>query len=450
MLTKYQVPAPRYTSYPAVPHWETEAFEAAKWPQRVQHAYTQYGTEGISLYLHLPYCESLCTYCGCNTHITVNHGVEEPYIAAVLKEWQMYREVLGEAPKLRELHLGGGTPTFFSPAHLRRLIEGILASVVPHADLEMSFEAHPANTTREHLEVLYDLGFRRLSLGIQDFAPEVQRLINRTQTLAQVAQVVAQAREIGYTSINFDLLYGLPKQTGGSLQQTFRKVLALKPDRIAYYGYAHVPWMKPAQTSFAQYLPNTAERQGLYALGRKLCQGAGYEEVGMDHFALPGEALTRALRQGTLHRNFMGYTTQPTHMLLGLGASSISDVWEGFAQNVKSVKGYLEAMQGDELPLMRGHVHTAMDRLLRGHILNLICHYETTWTQPRLGEECALRYAAEPRLRELAAEGLITLTDQGITVTELGRPYIRNICQALDLRYWAQRVGEVPRFSQAV
>ncbi|MDP6909460.1 MAG: radical SAM protein, partial [Flavobacteriales bacterium] len=243
LIRKYNIPGPRYTSYPTVPYWDEGTFNPEKWKQHVQEsAAASNATEGISIYIHLPYCESLCTYCGCNKRITKNHGVEEPYIEAVLKEWKMYQELIGQTPRISEVHLGGGTPTFFSSANLIMLMNGLSENAIITPDADLSFEAHPNNTTREHLEELYNLGFRRLSLGVQDFNLDVQTAIHRIQPYKKVVETVGQARSVGYNSINFDLIYGLPKQTLPIIKDTVNKVLDLMPERIAFYSYAHVPW----------------------------------------------------------------------------------------------------------------------------------------------------------------------------------------------------------------
>lgn len=449
LLEKYNVPGPRYTSYPTVPFWDQRPPTASEWDGALHTAYKKYGQDGISLYIHLPYCESLCTYCGCTTRITVNHAVEEPYIAAVLSEWSLYQAKFNEKPLLRELHLGGGTPTFFSPGNLVRLVQGILATVQLHPEAELSFEAHPANTTSKHLKALYRVGFRRLSLGIQDFDPKVQLLINRKQSFDQVANIVHEARHLGFTSINMDLLYGLPAQTATTLQQTLTKVSQLAPDRVAFYGYAHIPWIKPAQKSLEAYLPDPEQRFALFSQGKDWLLASGYEEIGMDHFALPNDALAQAARDGHLHRNFMGYTLQPTKLLLGLGASAISDIWHGFSQNSKAVEPYMEQVAHGKLPTSRGHQHSAEDLILRQHILNLMCHGETHWVRKLDSAERSALVDAFPRLEVLAEDGLIDWMPEGIRVTPIGKPFIRNICMALDARLWRER-PETKLFSQTI
>ena len=251
LLNKYNIPVPRYTSYPTVPFWEGDSWSVASWQSAVKEAFWVNARE-LSLYIHLPYCENLCTYCGCHKYITKNHGVEGPYIDSLLREWAIYTELFPCKPILKELHLGGGTPTFFDAAQLDRLISGIMKSCEVTEDISISVEGHPANTRKEHLETLHSLGARRLSLGIQDFDEGVQRTINRMQTREEVEHITDIARELGYTSVNYDLIYGLPRQSKETIGQTIATVNQLRPDRIAYYSYAPVPWMRPAQKPFEQ------------------------------------------------------------------------------------------------------------------------------------------------------------------------------------------------------
>ena len=376
----------------------------------------------------------------------MNHRVEEPYIEALLREWKMYRDLLGEPPLIRELHLGGGTPTFFSPSNLCKLVLNILRLGRVDQDSELSLEAHPNSTSEQHLRVLYELGFRRLSLGIQDFDPEVQQTINRQQTYTQVEKVVALARTIGFTSVNFDLIYGLPKQTIQSVQDTIDQTLRLQPDRIAFYSYAHVPWMKPAQRSLEAYLPSSEIKRQLYECGKQALQAADYHEIGMDHFARESDALYQASQDGRLHRNFMGYTTQATRLLIGLGASAISDTWTAFGQNAKTVEAYIAHLE-EHLAVRRGHVLTEEDLLLREHILNLMCQLRTHW-DPRLPKNDVLRRATE-RLEEMEEDGLVCLAEDGIFVRPEGRPFLRNVCMALDARLW-EKQPQAQLFSDTV
>src|SRR6478735_10261185 len=341
LLQKYNVPVPRYTSYPTVPGWKS-AICISDWRTSFQNRFAFCNnTQGISLYIHLPFCESLCTYCGCNKKITTNHSVEEEYLNSIEKEWKLYRKMMRQTPVIRELHLGGGTPTFFSPKNLERLLKFILKNSILHPKHEFSIEGHPNNTTPEHLKTLYNHGFRRISYGVQDNDPEVQRVINRIQPFENVRAATENARSIGFTSINFDLIYGLPKQTLQSMETTINKIIELKPDRIAFYSYAHVPWTSKAQRLFDESdLPGAEEKILLYLKGKELLMKNGYVDIGMDHFALPSDELYLAWKSGRLHRNFMGYTTQNSGLLLGLGVSSISDTGNAFAQNQKALHDY--------------------------------------------------------------------------------------------------------------
>ena len=436
LIDKYNIPAPRYTSYPTVPYWDEISPTPEQWGKLVKDTFQQTNDAyGISLYIHLPFCESLCTYCGCNTRITINHGVEVPYIKAVLKEWNLYLALFVEKPKIKEIHLGGGTPTFFSPDNLKLLINGIRSKAMICKGAEFSFEAHPNNTTGEHLQTLYDLGFRRLSLGIQDFDTKVQDIINRVQTYEQVYEITSQARNIGYTSINYDLIYGLPLQTETSVIETIRKVITLHPDRIAYYSYAHVPWIKPGQRKFTEaHLPSGKVKRNLYELGRNLLVENGFIETGMDHFSLPDDELCLAANNKTLHRNFMGYTTSNTKLLIGLGVSSISDTWNGFGQNPKKVEDYYDAIDLGVFPIVKGHQLTTEDLIIRQHILNIMCNQETSWEMP--SEQYDALYAALNRLTEMEKDDLITLSPFHLKVKEAGKPFLRNVCMAFDARLW--------------
>lgn len=439
LIAKYHVAAPRYTSYPTVPYWDNEGFDQAKWAYTIRSSFNHSnGQNGISLYIHLPFCESLCTYCGCNTRITKNHKVEGPYIDTVLKEWQLYLKLFGSKPVIRELHLGGGTPTFFSPENLGMLINGILKHADVHADAEFSFEAHPANTTEEHLITLNQLGFKRISLGIQDFDPKVQLVINRIQTVEEVDVITAKARAIGYSSVNYDLIYGLPLQNMEGLADTIQSVLKLRPDRIAFYSYAHVPWVKPGQRRYTENdLPDAAEKQRLYELGREMLKAGGYIEIGMDHFTLKTDSLYAAEQQGKLHRNFMGYTHQYSKLMVGLGVSSISDSWTAFAQNVKKVEEYMALVNEGILPVFKGHILNREDLMIRRHILNLMCKGQTSWTVTESQDYVFM--AGLERMRLIAADGLVIIHENSLEVTLKGKRFLRNICMAMDSRMWANQ-----------
>lgn len=449
LSNKYNVAAPRYTSYPTVPYWEQETFDQARWSKALIHSASQMDSgTGISIYIHLPFCESLCTYCGCNTRITKNHKVEEPYIAAVLKEWQLYLQLFEQKPIIRELHLGGGTPTFFSAENLGLLINGILKDAEVHTDAAFSFEGHPENTTAEHLKVLYDLGFRRISLGIQDFDPKVQFMINRIQSVEKVQEITGLARTVGYTSVNYDLIYGLPAQSMAGLVDTIESVLQLRPDRIAFYSYAHVPWVKAGQRHFTEeHLPSPALKQELYEKGRAMLKAGGYEEIGMDHFTLRSDALYAAGTSGQLHRNFMGYTDQYSRIMVGLGVSAIGDCWTGFAQNEKTVEAYLKLVDQGVLPVVKGHLLNDEDLIIRQHILGIMCQGKTSWK----GEDaqCQALFDGLERMHELEEDGLVEMNLDYMQVTPLGKRFLRNICMTLDAKLWRKQPA-TQLFSMAV
>lgn len=434
LVNKYNVAGPRYTSYPTVPYWDNTTFSLKAWKQSLKQSFDESNElEGISLYLHLPFCESLCTFCGCHKHITKRHEVEEPYIRALLKEWDLYREVLGYKPKIKELHLGGGTPTFFSPDNLNRLLTGIIKVSEVARDYEFSFEGHPNNTTREHLQVLFEFGFRRVSFGVQDYNLKVQKAINRIQPFENVKRVTEMAREIGYTSIGHDIIFGLPFQTEKDVIETINKTQSLMPDRIAFYSYAHVPWIKGnGQRGFDDAdLPSGASKRQQYETGKDLLENVGYVEIGMDHFALKSDSLYKAMEQESLHRNFMGYTTSKTKTMIGLGVSSISDSWYGFAQNTKSFEEYYKLVDEGILPVYRGHILNTEDLIIRRHILNLMCHFKTSWLDTKM------MFSQLPevliKLKEFELDGLLEFERKQVTVTEKGKPFIRNICMAFDL-----------------
>jgi len=448
LIDKYNVAAPRYTSYPTVPYWDLASFDSDKWKNAVTASFNlSNAADGISLYIHLPFCESLCTYCGCNTRITRNHGVEDPYISAVLKEWQLYVALLPAKPIIKELHLGGGTPTFFSPENLAKLINGIFKLAERHDHAEFSFEGHPGNTRKEHLETLNTLGFKRVSFGIQDFDPKVQLIINRIQTYAEVEKATLLARKAGYSSVNYDLIYGLPLQTIDGLKDTVNSVLALKPDRIAFYSYAHVPWVKPGQRRYTEKdLPSSELKQKLYETGREMLKAGGYTEIGMDHFTLTSDSLYTAEQNGKLHRNFMGYTDQYSQLMIGLGVSSISDTWTGFAQNVKKVEEYLELVNAGQIPVFKGHILTADDLILRQHILNIMCKGYTSWYLP--SQQSDAFYQGMERMQLLTKDNLVEISESELRVTILGKRFLRNICMTLDARLWENQ-PTTPLFSMA-
>ncbi|ESU25211.1 coproporphyrinogen III oxidase [Flavobacterium enshiense DK69] len=450
LVQKYNVPGPRYTSYPTVPYWEDESFSGKIWQDTFIRSFNESNaSEGISLYIHLPFCESLCTFCGCHKRITKRHEVENPYIEAVLKEWNLYCDMFPERPIIKEIHLGGGTPTFFSPENLKTLIDGLFLRAERAEHHEFSFEGHPNNTTREHLKQLYDLGFRRVSFGVQDYSETVQKAIHRIQPFHNVAKVTFWAKEIGYTSVSHDLIFGLPFQTLEDVVDTIEKTKSLSPDRLAFYSYAHVPWIKGnGQRGFKdEDVPKDDEKRRLYEIGKQLLTKKGYHEIGMDHFALKRDNMFTSFREGKLHRNFMGYTSSKTQLMIGLGSSSISDSWYGFAQNEKTIEDYYARLEKNELPVFKGHFLTNEDLIIRKHILNLMCQFTTSW------DESHLYFKELPevisQLDEMENDGLLIIQNNAITVTEKGKPFVRNICMAFDLRL-KRKAPQTQLFSMTV
>lgn len=434
LIQKYNIPGPRYTSYPTVPYWDKEGISDSIWRTSVIQSFNESNaTEGISLYIHLPFCESLCTFCACHKRITKRHEVEEPYIDTVIKEWNLYVDLFDEKPVIRDIHLGGGTPTFFSSENLEKLLGGIFNRASKHVNFELSFEGHPNHTSKEQLQTLYNLGARRNSFGIQDYDPVVQKAIHRVQSFEQVQQVNDCSREIGYTSISHDLIFGLPFQTEASIRDTIKKTIALKPERIAYYSYAHVPWVKGVgQRGFDENdLPKDAEKRHLYELGKQLFFENGYVEVGMDHFALPSDSLSKAMESNSLHRNFMGYTAGKTQLMIGLGMSSISDSWYAFAQNEKHVEDYQIRVAAGDIPIFRGHQLSKEDLIIRKHILDLMCNLETVFSN-ELPD--SIYNSIKERLIELEQDDLLYFEGNKLIVKEEGRMFVRNICMAFDLR----------------
>ncbi|MCH4824447.1 oxygen-independent coproporphyrinogen III oxidase [Gramella lutea] len=450
LIEKYNIPGPRYTSYPTVPYWENRTFSLKGWKSSLKKSFLESNsTEGISLYIHLPFCESMCTFCGCNKRITRNHGVELPYIESVLKEWDMYRELFGETPVIKELHLGGGTPTFFSSENLRFLIEGIFKTANRSPEVELSFEGHPNNTSNEHLETLSDLGFKRVSYGVQDYNENVQKAIHRVQPFEKVKLATEMARSAGFKSVGHDVIFGLPFQTKENIVYTINKTIELRPDRIAFYSYAHVPWIKGnGQRGFREEdLPGAKEKRDQYETGKRMLLEAGYTEIGMDHFALKTDSLFKAMEQNTLHRNFMGYTSSKTKAMIGLGVSSIGDSWYGFAQNVKGVEEYQDLIQKGIFPVFRGHILTQEDLAIRKHILNLMCKFKTQWFS--LNEYFEELPSVLHKLEEMKKDKLVELDSNFIRITDKGQSFVRNVCMAFDLRLQRKK-PETQLFSMTV
>lgn len=439
LIRKYDIPAPRYTSYPTVPYWTDNPTEQ-QWLAALREGLTPIRPDDLrkpaditwAMYLHVPFCESLCTFCGCNTSITKSHKIEEPYAQKLIQERNWYLEQVPalKERRLRHLHLGGGSPTFLSEETLEVLISSLLKDLTLDPNFEGSIEVDPRRTRPTQIQVLRRLGFDRLSLGIQDFDPEVQKIIHRYQTFEQAEAVVNEARRLGYRSLNFDLVYGLPKQSEKSITHMMKKTLELRPDRIALYSFALVPWIKPGQKLFKdEDLPKGEAKRRLYEMAREELLGHGYIEIGMDHFALATDSLAESLKTHRLHRNFMGYSDQPTDVLLGLGVSSISETPTAFAQNEKVLPKYEAALAKGGSAIFRGHLLNEEDRRHRAQILKLMTLGETSL------EDSAQAKDLQTFLAAMIEDHLVEVTETKLRILEAGRPFLRNACLGLDLRY---------------
>lgn len=448
---KYNIPVPRYTSYPTVPLWEEITDQATQkeretvWKEMVKH----FGKPGnkLSVYVHLPFCDTLCTYCGCTKKITNNHQVERPYIEALLAEWNIYRQLWESTffPPIAELHLGGGTPTFFSAQHLAYFLDQLLEGAPKSEKTDFSVEGHPLSTTADHLRCLHTYGFNRLSLGVQDNDLTVQKAINRVQPFQKVIEVTEQARTIGFHSVNFDLVYGLPFQTEKGLKKTIQEVIAVQPDRIAFYGYAHVPWTSRAQRLYQESdLPGVKERNRMYLMAEELFSAAGYVKVGMDHYVLPHDDLYTAQQECKLHRNFMGYTSEPAGGILGLGMSAISDLGDCYAQTIKSVSSYQKSVAEGNLPLIRYRALNETDVSRKKQILDISCNGKGRVLLEEMNDWQKMW------CKEMQADGLIGYDELTGTLqlTEKGRPFTR-IAAALCDEYWTGSAMK-PLFSKAL
>lgn len=441
LLRRMSKPGPRYTSYPTA-----NVFHEGVGPADLAAALGRFGRSGrpLSLYVHLPFCRSLCHYCACNVIVTQKPGVAGHYLDVLAREVELASDAIGARPEVSQLHLGGGTPTFLTSDELRRLHALLAARFQVAADAELSVEVDARVTSREQLATLAELGWNRASFGVQDFSPEVQRAINRLQSEEQTAELVEAARALGYQGINVDLIYGLPFQRAETFAESLAAVLRLRPDRIALYSYAHVPWLRVAQRRFDSKgypLPGPEEKFALFRQATQALGAAGYRHLGLDHFALPDDELSRALAQGTLHRNFQGYTVRRADDLLGLGVTSISDVDGVYAQNHKELPDYRAAIGAGRLATSRGFVLSPADQERRALILALM-------TQGELPADLATSYPdAHAALALLAADGLVEL---GATprVTPLGRFFLRNVAMPFDQHLAAP--GERPVFSRTV
>jgi oxygen-independent coproporphyrinogen-3 oxidase len=425
LIARYSRPAPRYTSYPPIPAWSPE-IGPAEYRQALEDA-ARMPDESISLYLHLPFCPRRCLYCGCNVLITREREKLDRYLERLSDELDLVTRALGLGREVAQLHLGGGTPNYLDEAQLRRLHRVVTDrfTVTPEADL--SVEADPRLATAEQLGLLRDLGFQRVSFGVQDLDPQVQEAIGRTQPEAQVRATVEAARAAGFAGINVDLIYGLPEQTREGFLRTVETVAGLAPDRVACFGYAHVPTMQRHQRALERYrMPGAEERMALFRLAVAAFSEAGYEWIGLDHFARPEDPLAAAWREGRLHRNFNGYTTMPAPHLIGGGMSAIGEVAGLQVQNVNDLAGWHRALSGQDFATVRGHRLTGDDRLRRTAILSLMCKLELPLTLAG-GLESGVA-----RLLAYAEDGLVEPRAGGVAVTPLGRYFLRTLATSFD------------------
>lgn len=440
LIEKYNRPGPRYTSYPPVPFWKSTPNEE-QWIGQVKSNYDD--TTGVDLYVHVPYCEKLCYYCGCNRTITKNHDVEDPFLEMVMKEWELYQLKLGFTPKVNSLHFGGGTPTFLSPENLSHLITYLTESRT--REFIGSIEIDPRTCKQDHLKVLSDTGIERVSLGIQDFDNEVQGAINRHQPVSMVEHLVEKLRDYKFNSINFDLIYGLPKQSIETISSTMEIVAQMRPDLIAFYGYAHLPdRIKNQRLINEAFLPSAELRRELYESGKTTLSGFGYDDIGMDHFALPGSFLHQAKMQKKLHRNFMGYVDKKSKTLIGLGPTSISDSSVSFVQNEKEIHDYQERLKAGRLPILSGHTHSREDLTIQEIILKLMCEDEVMidpdliphWTEVR------------NELNSFQEDGILDLSNNHLKLTSTGKAFVRNVAMSFD--HHLREKSSKTKFSQTI
>jgi oxygen-independent coproporphyrinogen-3 oxidase len=450
ILSKYNRPGPRYTSYPTAPVWRDDFG-----PNDLEESYATADTRGtpLSLYMHLPFCEKLCLFCGCNVSIQKDKSVAIPYLASLKREIDHVARMVSKKRSVIQFHWGGGTPTYLTPAQMEDLFEYTRERFSFAPDAEIGIEVDPRVTNRAHMESLRCLGFNRLSMGIQDFQPKVQETIRRVQPYGMTRDLILIARELGFESLSVDLIYGLPYQTVESFKATIDQVLTLVPDRVAMFSYAHVPWLRKQQGSFESHLPEGAEKFNIFRAGLKRFLNGGYIYIGMDHFARPGDELATAQQNCTLHRNFQGYTTKAGADLYGMGASAISSIGEAYAQNRREVPAYQTAVGERGIATMRGYRMSEDDRLRRAVIGRLLCH--TVIPKREVEQEFSIafdEYFAEEivRLEEPAADGLVTLDSGEIRVTPLGRIFIRNVAMVFDRYLHEQQMDQKRLFSKTL
>lgn len=452
MLRRLDVPGPRYTSYPTADRF-VEAFTA----QDYAHALRLRCTAGarvrpLSVYVHIPFCESLCYYCGCNKIVTRQRGKAREYLNYLAREVELQVEQLGRGAVVSQLHLGGGTPTFLEDAELRELMALLRSAFTLSPEGEYAIEIDPRTVDADRLAVLAELGFNRLSFGVQDFDPEVQKAVHRIQPAQQVFDLVAASRRLGFSSINVDLIYGLPRQSTASFDRTLAQICELRPDRIALYAYAHLPErFKPQRRIAAEDLPEAAVKLGMLSRSIAAFTAAGYVYIGMDHFALPDDPLAVAKRQGRLHRNFQGYSTHPDCDLVAIGVSAIGRVGATYSQNAKTLEEYYDLLDQGRLPVVRGLALTREDVLRRAVIMALMCQGHLDFESFGLAHLVNFRDHFTPEfaaLGPLVAQGLVRLSDHDIEVTPTGWFFVRAIAMVFDQYLQADR--NRTRFSRIV
>ena len=453
LLRRFDVPGPRYTSYPTADRF-VEAFGKDDYALALEQRRLGSVAKALplSLYVHIPFCESLCYYCACNKIITKHHDRAEVYLRYLGREIDLHTAHCGLGQVVSQLHLGGGTPTFLTDDGLRELMAMLKRSFTLAPGGEYSIEVDPRTVNADRLAVLAELGFNRLSFGVQDFDPEVQKAVHRIQPAVQVFSLVESARSLGFESINVDLIYGLPRQTPESFDRTLAQVARLRPDRIALYAYAHLPErFKPQRRIASVELPTAAGKVSMLSRSLDAFLDAGYVYVGMDHFALPEDALAVAKRQGRLHRNFQGYSTQPDCDLIGLGVSAIGRVGATYSQNAKTLEEYYDLLDQGRLPVVRGLALTRDDLVRRAVIMALMCQgellfepMEQAWLidfQQYFSSELA-------QLEAMAEQGLVVLRPDGIEVTAMGWFFVRGIAMVFDRYLQADR--NRARFSRII
>ena len=453
LLSRYDRPGPRYTSYPTAVEFH-EGVTGADYLDCLAAANAM-GDAPLSLYIHLPFCEERCLFCGCHTIITRHKDVAVPYLGLLGREIELLAARLPDRRSFAQLHLGGGTPTYYTPQQLDGLVGGLLKHFTPLPGAELAFEADPRVTTSEHLDALARLGFNRVSFGVQDLNRDVQEAINRVQTREQTARLVDHAREKGYRGINVDLIYGLPLQTPETFEKTVDSVIALGPDRAAVYSFAFVPWVRGSQKKIEEdQLPAPDVKVQLFAIARERFLAAGYEPIGMDHFARPDDDLAIARREGTLRRNFQGYAVIPGDDVMGLGISAIGDVRGSYFQNEKKLSTYEEVIGEDRLPVYRGVRRSPDDELRRTVIHELMCNFrvDARAIERQYGIDFAKYFADDlALLAPHERDGMVVVSAAGLQATPVGELFVRNLAMCFD-RYQREKhaEGTKPVFSRTV